>query len=182
MKRIIKKISISVLIFIVGTTLILIISYYRYDLFVEDEIKIEPDFRRLEMYNSIFHPFFNDGDVIDYYDKGDSLIKGMTTYENGKLVKRIRYYENGQVWFEVPIKYCSKHGQIKHYFDNGNLQYTVDSKYGFLNGKAFEYNINGQVVKKIDFKNDTRHGDYFEYDTLGKVILHEKYTNGKILE
>ena len=149
----IKKTALSVLIIIIITTLILIISYYRYNLFTDLVIKVEPDFRRLEMYNSIFHPFFNTGDVIDYYDREDKIIEGKTIYEKGKLVKRIRYYKNGNIWFEIPIKYCSRHGRVRHYRENGTLQYSVDYKYGILDGKAIEYDSTGQVIKEIDYKN-----------------------------
>ena len=182
MKNRFRKITFILLLLLVTIIVLLIVSYFRYDIFLRQEVKVERDLRLLEMSNSIFHPFFNTGEVIDYYDREDSIIKGKTVYKRGKLVKRIKYYENGLIWFEIPIIYCTKHGTVKHFFDNGMLQYSVDYKYGFMDGKAIGYNTNGQVKIEINYKNDFKHGDYLEHDSLGVVILYEKYKFGQKLQ
>jgi len=143
-------------------------------------VKVNRKLRLLEMYNSIFHPFFRNGVVNGYYDSNE--LAGELYYENGKLVRKLSFYENGETYLETPISKCSNHGTVRHFYENGNIKFEVEYTFGLKNGKAREYSLTGQVIKEINFKNNLRHGDYFEYDSTGTVIFHEKYESGEKIE
>lgn len=180
MKNRLRKITVRILIFVLTIIIILIISFFRYDIFLRQKVHVDRKLRLLEMNNSIFHPFFKTGNVIDYYDS--NKISGKVVYEKRRIVKRIRYYENGETWFEIPIKFCSLHGIARHFFENGKVQYEVEYSFGIKNGKAKEYYENGQLKKEIEYRNDIRHGNYVKYDSTGKVMSLEKYNLGLKIE
>jgi antitoxin component YwqK of YwqJK toxin-antitoxin module len=147
MKIYFRKILFYVFTALAALVVTLTISFFRYDIFTDQKIKVDRWVRLLEIENYIFHPFFKTGVVIDYYDKNKTMVKGKTYFEKRKITKRISYYINGQVWFEVPIYKSSTHGSVLYYSDNGKLQYVLNYKYGFKEGEIKEYNSNGKQIR-----------------------------------
>lgn len=142
---------------------------------------MDRNIRHLEMYNACSHPFFTDGEVISYYNKKDSLIKWETFYKNRKIIKLREYYQTGELYYEMPIRKCARHGNVKYYHKNGTVLYDIHYNYGFKNGIITEYFENNTTKKIINYKDNLRHGEYLEYDSLGVLITKHKYYEGELI-
>lgn len=182
MKKRGKKIALAILSILFILFLIFVLSFYRYNIFTDQDIKTDSSFRLLQMYNSIFHPFLRTGEKTRFYDKNENILRTKLIYDKGKLVEIINYYNNGQISNMTPIKYCSEHGTVKYFYENGSLHLSIEYKYGFLDGKAIVYHLNGQVLKEISYKKDVIHGDYVGYDSTGYMLKKIKYQNGEIIK
>ena len=172
----------SILIVLIGILIYMTISFFKYDIFSSQDIKVSRALRSVEMYNSIFYPSFKTGDVIEYYENMDSTLYGKTIFQDGKIIERISFHKNGNTWTEIPINNCSIHGNSKVYYDNGQIQYSVYFTYGIFDGRACYYFQNGQLKKEANYRKGYYHGDYIEFDSLGFKILHEKYNNGQLIQ
>ena len=73
-----------------------------------------------------------------------------STSDSAKNVADIwkEYYENGQIWFEVPYKKGKRHGISKLYYENGQLEWELPYKNGERHGMSKKYHINGQLLKE----------------------------------
>ena len=63
----------------------------------------------------------------------------------------VQYYENGNVWREMTIKYGQENGLEKEYYENGNLRVEAMVKNGETYGTSKLYHENGKLHMIINW-------------------------------
>jgi len=82
--------------------------------------------------------------IVEYYKKvGD----------NQKLVRKIEYYEDGQISKEENYKNRKRVGKWISYYENGQIMVEKNYKDGKLDGKWNSYNRNGQSIGEGNYKD-----------------------------
>ncbi len=64
-----------------------------------------------------------------------------------KLEKK--YYEDGQLWVEIPYQDGLIHGIMKEYYDNGHIHNLIPFAYGSPDGTAKSYSYNGRLKHQV---------------------------------
>jgi len=133
-------------------------------------------------YNNSFFDENYTGLVKGYYDKDDTKIKSVVTYENGEIINYKSFYENGNPKIVKPIKCKSTHGNLIYYLDNGKKGYELYFYLGIKDGIGKSYFENGKIQKVIHFKNGKKHGIQYDLSETGDTLVFEKFENGVKVE
>ena len=84
-------------------------------------------------------------------------------------LNRKKYYSNGKLKSEVPIKNKMKNGLANFYFENGSIEQSVNYENDVQNGKATFYYSNGNLKAEGYFKNGLQFGEFKFYNQNGKL-------------
>ena len=88
-----------------------------------------------------------------YHDKRLLCVKYFNS--NQLLVKKIGYYNNGNLCYYYNYKNGKQHGEQKDYYRNGNLCYYDNYKNGIRHGDQKNYRDNGKLwAHHIRFKSN----------------------------
>ena len=115
---------------------------------------------------------YDDGKLklVEYYKKvGD----------NQQLVKRINYYENGNISQETNHKDGYLDGRYVIYYENGNIEREGMLKGGEEYGEWKYYYENGNIQREGMFKGGEEYGEWIYYDDEGKIVEHGVWENDK---
>ena len=63
------------------------------------------------------------------------------------------YYDNGQIWTEIPYKGGKQHGVEKRYYENGQISLEQFYVNGEIQGIQKSYYKNGQLESEKPYKN-----------------------------
>ena len=101
-------------------------------------------------------------------------------YENDTLVRKVYYYESGNIGSEGPIVNNLPNGLWLHYYENGSLRSKIDMKNGEASGEFIQYYRNG----KIEMKGEDMSGNgiFEKYDSLGNPIWKLMFKNGEVID
>lgn len=120
--------------------------------------------------------------IKDYYLNGTLQMEGPSLKEveeffdgdvkhyraNGKLETITSYKNNSEVYF-------------KKYYENGNIDWEVPFKDGKKNGDMILHNEKGEKVGVFPFRNDLERGIFVLYED-GKAAKNKFFINGKEIE
>lgn len=87
-------------------------------------------------------------------------------FENGKMIRRISYYDNGQIDADFRMKNCKNYGPSRMWLYNGEMY--IDEFYiapGIKHGTQKQWHSNGVLAKESHFLNGS--------------LLYEKYFDRK---
>ena len=84
--------------------------------------------------------------------KNDRLLKE-TFIKNKKIVLEKKYYANGKLAREIPLKDGLINGEVKDYYENGKIRSTATFIDGDIDGVVKKYNQAGKVIKETLYKN-----------------------------
>ena len=115
-----------------------------------------------------------------------------TYYEDGKSVKSITNYINGQP-HGVHLEFSNRNQiNIEAYYDQGVLNgpwkkirtgtiYEKEAFYknGQLDQYYREYHRNGKLMKEVQYKDGKMHGSFKQYDDQEKLLMDYQYENGE---
>ncbi len=101
-------------------------------------------------------------------------------YENDKIVKKIYYYENGNIGSMGPVVDGQPNGLWIHYYENGNLRSEINMKNGEAVGSFIQYYSNGNI--ELIGEDMTGFGIFEKYDSLGSPIWKLRFENGEIID
>jgi len=94
--------------------------------------------------------------------------------------KDTSYYDNGALYYEVPLKNGKRHGTLIQYYENGKVQLESHWKNGLKDGDVISYHKNGEIYTRESYSNDKAHGTFFSYDSLGRLVEKVTYEHGKL--
>lgn len=84
--------------------------------------------------------------------KNDRLLKE-TFIKNKKIVLEKKYYANGKLAREIPLKDGLISGEVKDYYENGKIRSAANFVNGVIDGVVKKYNQAGKVIKETLYKN-----------------------------
>ena len=84
--------------------------------------------------------------------KNDRLLKE-TFIKNKKIVLEKKYYANGKLAREIPLKDGLISGEVKDYYENGKIRSAANFVNGDIDGVVKKYNQAGKVIKETLYKN-----------------------------
>lgn len=115
---------------------------------------------------------------ITSFDKEGKAIKRQDlSFGNGDYKM---YHENGQVEFEVPMKFGNYEGLAKQYFTNGQDDVFLNWKNGRRTGPMKSASpLTGTMREEGSWKNGQRDGEWKYYDATGLLNRSFTYTNGE---
>ena len=120
---------------------------------------------------------------IEIKEKSDSefRLSYVTSYVNGKKhgIEK-KYYESGQLLWEIPFVNGKRHGIWKGYYESGQLLWETPYINGEAHGIGKGYYESGQLRAEIPFVNGKRHGIEKGYYKSGQLRWEIPYVNGKI--
>ena len=92
-----------------------------------------------------------------------------------------RYWENGNLRYELYYKEGKQDGVSKSWWPNGDLKNERNYNNGILHGPLKGWWENGKVSGVRDFKNGNRHGEWTDWYENGQVWCKKTYDDGKLL-
>ena len=95
--------------------------------------------------------------------------------KSGECIKKIEYYDTGQVKMEGGMKDGKREGEWKAYFPDGRLQSHSFFKDGLSSGPVTVYYSNGNLRHEGFYKNDKHCGEWKWYDEQGNLLRVEDY-------
>ena len=95
--------------------------------------------------------------------------------KSGECVKKIEYYDSGQVKMEGPMKNGKREGEWTAYFRDGRVQSHGYFKNGERTGAATVYYSNGNLLSEGFYKEGKHSGHWKWYDEQGNLIREEDY-------
>ena len=95
--------------------------------------------------------------------------------KSGECVKKIEYYDSGQVKMEGPIKNGQREGEWTAYFRDGRVQSHGFFKNGERTGAATVYYSNGNLLSEGFYKEGKHCGHWKWYDEQGNLLREEDY-------
>ncbi len=95
--------------------------------------------------------------------------------KSGECVKKIEYYDSGQVKMEGPMKNGKREGEWTAYFRDGRVQSHGYFKNGERTGAATVYYSNGNMLSEGFYKEGKHSGHWKWYDEQGNLIREEDY-------
>ena len=104
------------------------------------------------------------------YKNGKRDGKHIQYHDDGKKIKMVRYYKNGQL-----------DGLCREWWSNGKLYDEFYYKNGELDGTYVSWYEDGQMAKKTCFKNGNMDVYYISFDEDGSKFIDCKFTNEKIV-
>ena len=130
-----------------------------------------------------YNYYFNNNDsTYKHLWRGIEYEKGIIKYKgdkvNGKMWNGIGYDPMGNKAYE--IKYGK--GRIKKYYETGELKFDVEYLYGYIFGKGKKYYKNGKVKYdgKLYYLDNRKYFTGKKYDINGKLIYCGTIVNGKV--
>ena len=108
--------------------------------------------------------------------KGTVVSKDL--FQDGKLLTRTTFFENGNIQGETSYNNYSLHGEQKKYAINGNLVLQQNFKNGELDGVKLSFR-NNQKILEIPFNNGKKHGIEKHYDNEGSLTAEIHWENNK---
>ena len=95
--------------------------------------------------------------------------------EEGDTVKEIRYYKNGQIEMEGPLKDNRRNGTWKAYYKDGTVWSSSKYNHGKQHGPYATYYPNGHLRYKGQMHMDERTGKWTFYNNEGEIIKEIDY-------
>lgn len=95
--------------------------------------------------------------------------------KSGECVKKIEYYDSGQVKMEGGMKNGQREGEWTAYFPDGRVQSHGFYKNGVRTGAATVYRSNGNLLSEGFYKEGKHSGHWKWYDEQGNLIREENY-------
>lgn len=95
--------------------------------------------------------------------------------KSGECVKKIEYYDSGQVKMEGPIKNGKREGEWTAYFRDGRVQSHGFFKNGERTGAATVYYSNGNLLSEGFYREGKHSGHWKWYDEQGNLLREEDY-------
>ena len=130
-------------------------------------------------------------DKLCYLKHDMSLVNGIVYNEFGDVglftngIKNgihKKWYENGQLEFELNLKNGKKDGLYKWWYENGQLEYELNLKNGELDGLGKSWYKNGQLSVEGNYKNGKRDGLSRGWDKNGQLEYEGNWKDGKLIE
>ncbi len=78
------------------------------------------------------------------------------------------YYENGALYFEMPLVNDLIHGKCTYFYPNGRKYIVANYKNGDLHGIFYEYYYNGQLLFQEEYKDGKLDGILYKWSYDGK--------------
>ena len=95
------------------------------------------------------------GDLNNYWGEDTTKLDFKHTFKNGRIVKSVFYYQNGNVEEEYTYECTALHGLQKWYFPNGQLAQAIHYSYGYRQGNGVRYDSTGRMLETRVFNADT---------------------------
>ena len=130
-------------------------------------------------------------DTLCYLKYDMSLLNGIVYNEFGDVglftngIKNgihKKWYENGQLEFELNLKNGKKDGLYKWWYENGQLEFELNLKNGELDGLGKSWYKNGQLSVEGNYKNGKRDGLSRGWDKNGQLEYEGNWKDGKLIE
>jgi antitoxin component YwqK of YwqJK toxin-antitoxin module len=136
------------------------------------------------------------GTSYSHYDNGQ--VKMFTYFENEVLVNMKRYFENGDLKFEIEYingeeNILNVYDDVEHrlivsngfgkwinLYDNKNIEYEVNVSGGKRIGTSFSYYENGNVDTKYNYVDGKRNGELIRYHDNGNIKVKTNYVNDEL--
>ena len=158
-------------------------NYKTMDYYVIDESGESIDFVEYFLRHLEFDNYKDKSFNIEIKEKSDSefRLSYVTSYVNGKKhgIEK-KYYESGQLLWEIPFVNGKRHGIWKGYYESGQLLWETPYINGEAHGIGKGYYESGQLRAEIPFVNGKRHGIEKGYYKSGQLRWEIPYVNGKI--
>ncbi|WP_103864026.1 toxin-antitoxin system YwqK family antitoxin [Aquimarina sp. I32.4] len=100
-------------------------------------------------------------------------------FENGSIILKKKYYENGITEEISHYKNSRKEGTHIFYNKKGNKTFEIQYLDGYKNGKSTAYNDDKQLLWEQEYKNGAKEGTYKEYNKAGNLHTQGDYNNGQ---
>ncbi len=95
------------------------------------------------------------GELKNYWGDDTTKLDFKHTFTNGRLVRSLFYYENGNVEEAYAFECSAQHGTQKWYHENGQLAQTIHYSYGYRQGTAQRFDEQGKLIEEAIFEADT---------------------------
>ncbi|MFP5471023.1 MAG: toxin-antitoxin system YwqK family antitoxin [Bacteroidia bacterium] len=114
-----------------------------------------------------------------YYSFNGGKVIGREDYQNGQRHgKKITYYENGNIYEEIPFENNVEQGTWNMYYSDGKVKVTAKYVDGNLDGKIVYYYSNGNIEVEGFYKDAVENGFWRFYDVNGRIEKEAYYKNG----
>ena len=106
--------------------------------------------------------------TIYIYDENDNLINKIESeYKENKLYNGVEniYYDHKNMKLKSSVTYVNgmKNGVSKKYYENGNVSYEINYENDVLNGISKSYDINGNITCEENYENGVLNGTLIKY-------------------
>lgn len=133
-----------------------------------DSCSVAIPFDNAAMAESMVSPGYT-GVLNNYWGDDTTKIDFRHTFDKGKIISSVFYYENGNIEEEYFYKCGSLHGIQKEYYENGQLAQKKPYRYGRLEGVGEMYDEKGILRQQVVFHADSIIS-HINYDSTGRRI------------
>lgn len=119
-----------------------------------DSCSVAVPFDKAKLAESLVAPDYS-GELNNYWGDDQSKLDFKHIFKDGKVIKSIFYYENGNIQEEYEFKCGSLHGIQKEYYENGIAAKKISYRYGRMEGTGELFSEEGTLISKVIFKADS---------------------------
>jgi len=158
-------------------------SYFKTGTIKTETIQVKGDKFFKEYFETgelFFEKKLNGGYVKEYYKNG--YLKSEGHYSDNELTGSWkRYFESGELEWEVDYFNSYREGSYKQYYKNGQLKIEGVNKKDKIDGLEKRYCEDGKLQWEGRYVKGELEGKWNGYDAFGTQIYNHKYKNGQLL-